>query len=403
MGLWDALYVRNFNIDPEDIFDRTNIGSGVYQVRRAITSALRRENPYLENNVFSAIALWTSHEHLATSGENPTADTIARMRVKIYFRVPIIHANLPLPSTFRPGRTLALSKLKPEQKNALLISCHPYLFADASKFSSVVPGDQIQIRFDDKTYSSAKIIKIEKKSLNEIAPTDFDSSVKDLFNDAGETAILGAGTAEPTSPEEIKAFAASYDTDDTIPDKEKHSAKLNAAHVEMIPYIKAFIYRSWSEKKIRIQINSTYRTPAAQKDLLDKYNLKLPAYEEELRVWEEAGSPEGLKPEKPPGKPSTTSWHLAGGALDFNAYTEDGTKYGKTSPHSGMVENRAAWKATGIPAIGESLGLRWGGHWDGNYDPIHFDLGEIFTSSQRAALLAKASSENLEPRTVPFV
>ena len=40
-----------------------------------------------------------------------------------------------------------------------------------------------------------------------------------------------------------------------------------------------------------------------------------------------------------------------------------------------------------IPELGESLGLRWGGHWTSNYDPIHFDLGSVFSGDQKNNLI----------------
>ena len=414
MAFFDYLRISPWVMgDPANNFDRTNIDDGIYQARSAISEALSSDNPLLESTEFSAIALWVSSPLLRTpSSEIPGASTtsspfitIPKQLVKIYFRVPILHSNIPLPSKFGASINESFSKLKPEARDELLISCHPYLYADYEKFSEVTAGDQIEIRFDNKSYSTAKIIKIEKKSVNNIGSeiVSFVSSIIDIFDDAGETAILGV-SFEPSTPDEIKKFALLYDESSTVPNKEQHIRKgIERAHTEMIPYIKAFIYRSWAELKVKIQINSTYRSPEEQKKLLVRYNTeKLPPYLEKLKKWEEAGSPKGSEPEKPPGKPGKTSWHLTGAALDFNAYLEDGTKYGKTSPHPGRADNYAAWKSSGISAIGESLGLRWGGHWS-NYDPIHFDMGNIYTEDKRKALMKKATAAGQEPNRTPFV
>ena len=122
-----------------------------------------------------------------------------------------MHSNLPLPNGFTSEASAAISKLKPEEQNKLLISCHPHLYADFDSFSGITAGDQIKIRFDDKTYSSAKIVKTEKKSTNSIinSATDFAASVVDLFDDAAEALLLGA-------PNEEKYTNVIYELEDSL-------------------------------------------------------------------------------------------------------------------------------------------------------------------------------------------
>ena len=210
MGFLDSLHKLNIDNDPADQFDRTNINSGVFQARQAINEALTESNPLLQNSEFPAIALWVSAPTLSTfhtdsaypfvpiDPQKPHYATKPTMKIKIYFRVPTLHSNLPLPPSFNQEASKALSVLKPEAKETLLISCHPYLYANYESFSDIVAGDQIKIRFDDKTFSSAKIVKTEAKSTNSIVSTilSFTSSIVDLFDDAGESKILGDSEGE---------------------------------------------------------------------------------------------------------------------------------------------------------------------------------------------------------------
>jgi len=223
MGFLDSLHRVNVDHDPADNFDRTNIDSGVFQARQAISEALSQENPFLQNAEFSAIALWVSAPTLfppisdvvnAAVPLDPSSGpfvTIPKMMIKIYFRVPVLHANLPLPPAFSPSSATAISKLKPEEQNILLISCHPHLYADFDSFSGITAGDQIKIRFDDKTYSSAKIVKTEKKSTNSIVPivSDYVTAAKELFDDAAEALLLG-------TPSDKKYTNVIYELEDKL-------------------------------------------------------------------------------------------------------------------------------------------------------------------------------------------
>jgi hypothetical protein len=414
MGFLDSMNRANPAVDPADSFDRTNINSGIFQARKAIKEALHRDSPFLADNNFQAIALWVSsptttmpimseqqsNPLLEIGSLNPNIEniytTIPKMRIKVYFRVPVMHANLPLPDNFQPTQANAFSKLNPAARTELLISCHPHLYADYEFFSEITPGDQIKIRFDDKTYSSAQIIKIEKKSTNNIdynispakvlgAAADVASYVIDLFDDAAEALLLGT-SFEPSTPEEIKKLALSYDEDDTIPRKDRYLPEVNRAHPEMIPYIKAYIYKAWTELGATIKVNSTYRSPRVQQGLIDD--------------WVAAG---GEKSGKVKPASAGTSWHNVGGALDHNPILKSGVTLGVGFPEKDRELNRAMWKESGLVALGESLGLNWGGHWESPYDPIHFDLGAIFTSGQKNELLKKSIAQGVEPTSIEFV
>ena len=428
--------------------DRTNIDNGWYQLRAGLEDAFASNEALLgvgPNDVHSAVVLHASKATVVPRSYNRNALESSLMdrlgqshpsveQYVVYFRVPLLHSNLPLPPSFRnivrpenypnlKGHTAPIdiprdgsptdnqvfainynpsSLITPAAEEELLISCHPSLLitTDPSNTSSnpgkLNPGDVIGVRFKNRSFSSAEFIKVVSRGLNIVRPILLEESPIDLFD--GKTFDI---SDYPNVPQEILKLAFSYDSDSTIPRKNENQNKLNQAHVEMIPYIKAFIYLSWTELKIEIRINSTYRSPRRQKELLKIWNdITYPKYLKDLEAWKK--NPVGDEPEKPPGKPGERSWHLMGAALDFNAYLEDGTKYGKTEPYKNKAENKEAWLYTGLPAIGEQLNLQWGGNFGKNYDPIHFDMGHIYTTKHLSTALATAAAENLEPRIVMF-
>lgn len=364
--------------------DATNINNGYLQVRAAITEVLREKNPLLSQSAFEAIVLHRS---------NPTTDIpysdsiinstsgVLQPHVKVYFRVPILHSNLPVPRAIDdPSVSTEIdkfSKLKPEFHEKFLISCHPFFYMEEDSEISLDPKDIIEIKFDDDTWTSAKFTKLISKGLNDVPQleSNFQKTVIDLFSSAAEAIFLGP-TFEASTPDEIKKLALSYDEDSTIPRKDRNAEKINSAHPEMIPYIKAFIYKCWAELKATIRVNSTYRSPVQQQKLYDQWL---------------AGGQQGVKPAQP-----GTSWHNLGAALDFNPTMPDGVTLLKKT-------NKEDWIASKVPAIGESLGLRWGGHFRTNYDPIHFDLGKIYNNTQKKEVLTKAASQGVDPTSIEFV
>ena len=88
-----------------------------------------------------------------------------------------------------------------------------------------------------------------------------------------------------------------------------------------------------------------------------------------------------------------TSYHNVGMAIDFNPYINNAVLL-SSSPKQKFIDS-------GLVEIGESLGLRWGGHFTTNYDPIHFDFGNKVSKSKRAEILQQAASRNIEATAVP--
>lgn len=66
--------------------------------------------------------------------------------------------------------------------------------------------------------------------------------------------------------------------------------------------------------------------------------------------------------------------HNYGIAIDLNLY-KGGKHYKKATP-------RKEWEATGVPALAESMGFRWGGKFSGYEDNVHFDLANKYNTAQ---------------------
>ena len=425
--------------------DRTNISNGWYQIRTAAEAAfgleqVRDSNVISAGGTYPAVVLHTGKSTLVPRNFTRSAlesslmtrlglGTAETEQYKLYFRVDRLNSNIPLPPSFRnivfpegypisqgqggsvevDGQGNAVptsisardyntsSPLAEAYEEEMLISCHPSLMMtmDPSNPDSnpgkLNPGDVIEIRFVNNSFSSAVFEKVVTRGLNIIKPILQLGSPIDLFDgETFEISDLPTPTPfEPTPPSDIKKLADSYDEDDSIPIKSQHfKYGIERAHPEMIPYIKAFIYKSWKELKVIIQINSTYRSPMEQQELIEEWI---------------AGGRQGVQPAAP-----GTSYHEVGLALDFQPYLPPDYKVvlGKAAKGASEEEieiNKKDWIASKVPALGESLNLRWGGHFSGNYDPVHFDLGNVFSNDQKKNLLAKAASAGIEPVLLEIV
>lgn len=173
----------------------------------------------------------------------------------------------------------------------------------------------------------------------------------------------------PSSEEEIGELADRFEGEGT-PNKSSNSSKISAAHPDFQKYIKAFIVKC-ADVGISITINSTHRNRAEQQELVDEYNRG------ERRI-----------------KPAQYSYHISGLAFDFNPTMPDGTTI-----NSRM--NKRIWIQTGVPQIGESVGLRWGGNFSSNYDPIHFDLGNKVDIARNKMMIDEANRQGVEVTAIP--
>ena len=215
-----------------------------------------------------------------------------------------------------------------------------------------------------------------------IAPTgtpDFgDSSFRGLASVLGVSTAINAfagGYASllgfpPTesSNEDINTLAARYDKESSGY-KSRNSRFISKMHPEFQNYIKAFIIKC-KDSKIIIYINSGYRSRAEQDRL----------------IAEHAAGTRSVKP-------AVTSYHLVGLAIDFNPIVN-----GKWI---NLSSTKQEWINSGAVAIGESVGLRWGGNFSSNYDPVHFDLGNKVSVSRMATMVAEAKNKNVEGIQIP--
>jgi len=222
------------------------------------------------------------------------------------------------------------------------------------------------------------ILSVLTKAPNVIKRDFKCDSVQALFDNVGSLNLpVELDPILPiNTPSDVSEFSERYDADDTIEEKDKHAKYLKICHPEVIPYFKAFIYRAWSEKQAHISINSTYRDLPEQKRLFNKWINGTKEYQETH-----------AKPVKP-----GSSYHNVGLAMDFNP-----TISGKTIMRADDV---TTWEASGIPAIARSVGLRWGGAFGNNYDPIHVDLGSRVNNQSKLKMLADASEQNVAANRV---
>ena len=91
----------------------------------------------------------------------------------------------------------------------------------------------------------------------------------------------------------------------------------------------------------------------------------------------------GLKAENSSNAAPGLSYHNYGLALDINLARNGRIEINKSSP-------KEAWINSGVVAIANKLGFRWGGDsFSGYYDPVHFDLGGVDTKKLYAKALAQ--------------
>tara|TARA_R110000765_G_scaffold146397_1_gene248746 strand:- start:1817 stop:3142 length:1326 start_codon:yes stop_codon:yes gene_type:complete len=200
-GPFTVINKNSFSIDTAaNPNDRTNINDGYLQVQATITQALQEKNPLLSQTTFPAVVLHTSD----ASADIPYSDLfvsslrhVVNPQVKVYFRVPLLHSNLPLPRALEDENLISeinkLSKLDPEYHEKFLISCHPFFYMDMNDAISLCPKDIIEVKFDDDTWTSARFQKLIAKGPNNTVPLKLtvQNLIVDMFDDAAEAVFLG--------------------------------------------------------------------------------------------------------------------------------------------------------------------------------------------------------------------
>lgn len=115
------------------------------------------------------------------------------------------------------------------------------------------------------------------------------------------------------------------------------------------------IFNVEKQTPFSVQITSAYRS-----------------FTEQARVQKEN---QAMVPPKPAANPGS-SYHNYGLAIDIALYSK--TVEGLTYSFNKSVQQ---WNQTGVVAIGDKLGLRWGGTF-GTPDVVHFDLGNKYTINE---------------------
>jgi hypothetical protein len=163
----------------------------------------------------------------------------------------------------------------------------------------------------------------------------------------------------PATKEQILNKAYAYDSSTQIPNKEAQLKMIESnCHPEFAFYVKAVIYDIWTILGGKVRLNKTYRTVGEQKIYRDKWD-----------AWVDGGKV-GKKPYAARPAYPGTSKHNHGTAADFNVYI--GSKSYGSFRATGATKEQ--WEGSGIPAIIKANGLRWGGDFRSNYDPIHMDI-----------------------------
>ena len=228
--------------------DRTNRDNAFYQVKAATRAAFDKTEEVLStspNSTYQAIVLFSEERITIEKGWEapiPGAPVPFEMgaslgvieKYKIYFRIPLLHAHLPLPPSFRnitipfesynqqvTGHLAHLAPqfarlplanedsnivfshtyigdycLEPEAEEALLIACHPSLWVSrdpsnpSSAPSHLDPGDTIEVKFSDGTFESAQFVKVVAKGLNLIVKNWSGDTASALNKFDGDTSIL---------------------------------------------------------------------------------------------------------------------------------------------------------------------------------------------------------------------
>jgi hypothetical protein len=140
-----------------------------------------------------------------------------------------------------------------------------------------------------------------------------------------------------------------------FPLSQAQEKKVQQLHPVAQDSFRQFIYTVEKNTPFKVQITSGYRTFAEQERIKKENQAMIPP-----------------RPASNPG----SSYHNYGLALDIAIYSTkvEGLFYS-------FNKSVAEWKQTGVVAIGEKFGLRWGGDFN-DPDQVHFDLGNRYTINE---------------------
>jgi hypothetical protein len=239
-------------------------------------------------------------------------------------------------------------------------------------------GSVVTVRFDNiNNFKGPRIIEVGKviEFLNDV-PGDLagafgggagGGSLGAYGGDAGAAATWASTSVSP-----LITDARCYDDAQDIPNKSQHASILADVHPDFLPHVKSFICEAWKQKQITIRLNSSYRSIERQQRLYDDWV---------------AGGRTGIAPANPA---TGLSYHNLGMAIDFNPTLANGTRLMSTS-------SKSSWRSSGIVEIGKAAGMYWGGDFNSNFDPIHFDFRTRVSRGSRPAVLTAANSQGVSP------
>ena len=222
----------------------------------------------------------------------------------------------------------------------------------------IQPGTLVDITFgNEERFLHPKVVRI--------GPKLFDinlkmSSAKSKFATGSPSFIPPSANAVLNAPKAIVDNAALYDSEN-IPNKPNNDRIIASLHPDFAVHVKSFLRQLWNDKQIKMRLNSGYRSAEKQQKLYQQ--------------WVDGGK-KGVRPA------SGLSYHNLGMAIDGTPTLPDGTTLMKEA--AGRSE-APLYIDSGIVSVGDQNGLYWGGRFQSNYDPIHFDFRNTLPLNRRQA------------------
>ena len=254
-------------------------------------------------------------------------------------------------------------------RNAL-IAAHTTVITDSDD-GPIGVGDVIRVKFsrnadDTLNLRMGRLVKlVQNREFSSLTPEacEFIQTVFEEFSD----------TYEPIPPitinGEIFQLAEEYDLSNDIKYKNINNKKISGLLKPFDMYVKAFILEAHRQIGADVKLTSATRSYQEQKELYNKW---------------EANGKTGIRPANPDDSSGTfSSLHEVGLAVDFN-FEIDGVSYlsqnkpfmGKTftKDESGRQQHKSIWVNSNIVLVIDAIGLKWGGDFAKNYDPIHIEF-----------------------------
>ncbi len=302
-------------------------------------------------------------------------DSIDAKKEGMYLTVVVkpldIHgATLGDPTSFVGFPTAVLANI--EMFDNCFRARSDFEFKDAS---APVFGQIVTCYYEDGSIPNSRFsgLRWEKPIGTEIHPdyvqlgaTKPIESSKDAFNEQNPSQL--GNPPAITEDDDINELARRFDSEQSGY-KDRNKRFISIAHPEFQNYIKAFITKC-EDNDLVVYLNSTHRTRAEQNELIAKW-----------------------KAGKRTIEPAQYSYHLIGCGFDFNPVLKNGTWINTDN-------SKQEWIDTGVVAIGESVGLRWGGHFTRNYDPVHFDFEKTVSQGKMKQMVIQAEKDGVEGNTL---